>query len=132
MLCLVLEPITAGWQALTIPLSNGNVFCWHCHKTSHSTTPHPMNRARRRYTVFFKKAQMECLGFEPGASEWQAQTKPQSNGGHLGGILLSIGGTLWLLYSIIYVVALQLFILNWVRTDHLFLKPNSCVSCIKL
>ena len=25
--------------------------CWHCHTTSHSTNPHPMNRARRWYTV---------------------------------------------------------------------------------
>ena len=25
--------------------------CWHCHTTSHSTTPHPMNWARRWYTV---------------------------------------------------------------------------------
>ena len=26
-------------------------FCWHYHTTSHSTTPHPMNRARRWHTV---------------------------------------------------------------------------------
>ena len=26
-------------------------FCWQCHLTSHSTTPHPMSRARRWYTV---------------------------------------------------------------------------------
>ena len=26
-------------------------FCWHCDTTSHSNTPHPMNRARRWYTV---------------------------------------------------------------------------------
>ena len=25
--------------------------CWHCHTTSHSTTPHPLNRGRRRCTV---------------------------------------------------------------------------------
>ena len=30
---------------------NGYVFYWHCHTSSHSTTPHPMNSARRRYTV---------------------------------------------------------------------------------
>ena len=29
-----------------------------------------------------KKAQMVCLGFEPGATGWQAQTKPQSYGSH--------------------------------------------------
>ena len=29
-----------------------------------------------------KKAQTECLEFEPGAAGWQAQTKPQSYGGH--------------------------------------------------
>ena len=27
------------------------VFCRHCHTTGHSTTPHPMNRARRWHTV---------------------------------------------------------------------------------
>ena len=26
---------------------------------------------------------MECLGFEPGAAGWKAQTKPRSYGGHL-------------------------------------------------
>ena len=25
---------------------------------------------------------MECLGFEPGAAGWKAQTKPRSYGGH--------------------------------------------------
>ena len=29
-----------------------------------------------------KKVQMVCLGFEPGAAGWQAQTKPRSYGGH--------------------------------------------------
>ena len=29
-----------------------------------------------------EKAQMVCLGFEPGAAGWQAQTKPRSYGGH--------------------------------------------------
>ena len=30
---------------------NMNIFCWPCNTTSHSTTPHPMNRARSWYTV---------------------------------------------------------------------------------
>ena len=29
----------------------GALFCWHCPTTSHSKTPHPMNRAMRWYTV---------------------------------------------------------------------------------
>ena len=45
-----------GWKAQTDPPCHSgrpryNFFCWHCHTTSHSTTPHPMNRARRWYTV---------------------------------------------------------------------------------
>ena len=27
-------------------------FCWHCHTTSHSTSPHPVNRARRWFLIF--------------------------------------------------------------------------------
>ena len=27
------------------------LFFWHCHTTSHSNNPHPVNRARRWYTV---------------------------------------------------------------------------------
>ena len=41
--------VLGGW-----PLPNQIrtlVVCWHCHTTSHSATPHPMNRAMRWYTV---------------------------------------------------------------------------------
>ena len=33
-------------------------------------------------TIQIEKAYMVCLGFEPAAAEWRAQTKPLSYGGH--------------------------------------------------
>ena len=38
------------------------VFCWHWHTTSHSTTPHPMNRARKWFTVV---TLLYCLCYWP-------------------------------------------------------------------
>ena len=35
-----------------------------------------------QYQYKLKKAQMVCLGFEPGAAGWKAQMKPWSYGGH--------------------------------------------------
>ena len=36
-----------------------------------------------KFQLKLKKVQMVCLGFEPRAAEWQAQTKPRSYGGHI-------------------------------------------------
>ena len=41
-------------------------------------------------SIQIEKAQMVCLGFEPGAAGWQAQTKPQSYGGHIVGCCLLV------------------------------------------
>ena len=38
------------------------LFCWHFHTSSHSTTLHPMNRARRWYTVVTLLYDL-CSGF---------------------------------------------------------------------
>ena len=42
------------WQisvSCFVSMSFVGFFCWHCHTTSHSTTPQPMKSKRRRYTV---------------------------------------------------------------------------------
>ena len=47
-------------------------FCSHSNNNNTDTTT----------TLLIEKAQMVCLGFEPGAAVWQVQTKPRSYGGH--------------------------------------------------
>ena len=38
-------------SSMPCPIWAVSLFWWHCRKTSHSTTPHPINRVRRWYTV---------------------------------------------------------------------------------
>ena len=42
---------TSKPMAPAISLNTTILFCWHCHTISLSKNPHPMNRARRWYTV---------------------------------------------------------------------------------